>query len=95
MREILLALIDDTSRQVPLLAAAIREEDSQRCVRLVHYSKGACANVGACAAAAVLKTMERQAAARQFSACSESLAALVSEMDRLRLEVESLTSAGT
>ena len=61
MREILTALIDDTSRQIPLLASAIREGDSQKCVRLAHYSKGACANVGAAAAAAVLKTIENQA----------------------------------
>ena len=88
MREILLALIDDTSRQIPLLASAIREEDTQRCVRLAHYSKGACANVGAAAAAAVLKSIERQAAGHEFRACNESLAALVSEMDRLRLEAE-------
>lgn len=88
MREILTALIDDTSRQIPLLASAIREEDSQRCVRLAHYSKGACANVGAAAAAAVLKTIERQAAGREFRGCSESLIALVAEVDRLRSEAE-------
>jgi HPt (histidine-containing phosphotransfer) domain-containing protein len=88
MREILTALIDDTSRQIPLLASAIREEDSQKCVRLAHYSKGACANVGAAAAAAVLKTIEHQAAGREFQGCGESLSALVAEVDRLRSEAE-------
>ena len=92
MREILLALIDDTSRQIPLLASAIRDQDAPRCARLAHYSKGACANVGASAAADVLKTMARQATGRQFGACSESLAALISEMDRLRVEVESFVA---
>jgi len=88
MREILTALIDDTSRQIPLLALAIRDEDSQRCVRLAHYSKGACANVGAAAAAAVLKTIERQATVKEFLGCSESLSALVAEVDRLRSEAQ-------
>lgn len=87
MREILTALIDDTSRQIPLLASAIREGDSQKCVRLAHYSKGACANVGAAAAAAVLKTIENQAVGREFQGCSESLSALIVEVDRLRSEV--------
>ena len=90
MREILSALIDDTSRQVGLLNSAIREGDSQKCMRLAHYSKGACANVGAHAAAAVLKNIERKAAERQFDACSASLAALVQEVERLRGEVATL-----
>lgn len=86
MREILKALIDDTSRQIPLLESAIREGDSQKCVRLAHYSKGACANVGAAAAAEVLKAMEHHASSREFRQCSESLIALVQEMNRLRAE---------
>ncbi|MBV8907122.1 MAG: Hpt domain-containing protein, partial [Acidobacteriia bacterium] len=55
MREIVDALIDDTRRQMLLLDAAIREQDATRCVRLAHYSKGACANVGARSAATILK----------------------------------------
>ena len=51
MREILGVLIDDTTRQMVLLQAAIQEEDITRCMRLAHYSKGACANVGASSAA--------------------------------------------
>ena len=90
MREILSALVDDTSRQIHLLDCAIREQDSQRCMRLAHYSKGACANVGANAAAAVLKHIERSAADRQFEACGVSLVALVGEIDRLRSEAVGL-----
>jgi len=93
MREILTALIDDTSRQIPLLEMAIREGDSQRCMRLAHYSKGACANVGAAAAAAVLKTIEHQAASREFQECSQSLSALVTEVDRLRSEAQGFADA--
>lgn len=90
MREILEALIDDTSRQIPLLESAIRDQDGPRCARLAHYSKGACANVGAAAAAAVLKTMEHQASGHAFSGCRESLSALVREVDRLRSEAHAL-----
>ncbi len=84
MREILTALIDDTSRQICLLDSAIREQDSQRCMRLAHYSKGACANVGAFAAAALLKHIESEASNGQFPECGTSLAALAHEIDRLR-----------
>lgn len=93
MREILAALIDDTSRQIPLLESAIRDGDSQRCARLAHYSKGACANVGATAAAAVLKSLERQAAGNEFQGCAESLSALLVEMDRLRVEAQGIAEA--
>lgn len=86
MREIVNALIDDTARQIQLLEMAIREQDGQRCARLAHYSKGACANVGANAAAAVLKTIEGKAATGDFQQCSASLAALIGELDRLRTE---------
>lgn len=83
MREILSALIDDTSRQMRLLEAAIREQDATRCMHLAHYSKGACANVGANVAAGILKDIERRAANREFAECSAAL-------DRLNQEVEVL-----
>jgi HPt (histidine-containing phosphotransfer) domain-containing protein len=86
MQEILAALIDDTSRQMQLLAAAIEEKNTQRCMRLAHYSKGACANVGANAVAEVLRNLERNAAKGEFDECSMSLAALAAEIDRLRAE---------
>jgi HPt (histidine-containing phosphotransfer) domain-containing protein len=90
MREILSALIDDTSRQIPLLDSAIREEDSLKCMRLAHYSKGACANVGANAAAALLKHIEHEAGRGEFTECGTSLAALSHEIDRLRDEALSM-----
>ena len=86
MREIVAALIEDTSRQMPILESAIRAEDSQKCVRLAHYSKGACANVGANAAAAVLKQIERNAADHEFHECRASFANLAAEIERLRFE---------
>ncbi len=84
MRELLSALIDDSMRQIQLLADAIRRQDPQATARLAHYSKGACANVGANAAASALEEIERQAARRQFDRCGASLAALSHELDRLR-----------
>ena len=87
MREILSALIDDTSRQIHLLESAIREQDSQKCARLAHYSKGACANVGAEGAALLLKQIERKALSGYFQECGSSLAALTGEIDRLRTEI--------
>jgi HPt (histidine-containing phosphotransfer) domain-containing protein len=91
MREILAALLDDTARQLTLLDQAIRERNPQATRRLAHYSKGACANVGANAAAAVLETLESTAMSQDFEACRTSLDALALEMERLRAET-SLTA---
>lgn len=90
MREILKALIDETTRQMPLLESAVRAEDSEKCMRLAHYCKGACANVGANAAAAVLKRIEREAEGREFPECRASLANLAAEIERLRYEAVAL-----
>ena len=87
MREILDALMDDSSRQMKLLESAIRQQDSKATMRLAHYSKGACANVGAIAAAAVLREIESQAGRGDFKECGASLAVLAHELDRLRTEV--------
>jgi len=86
MREILTALIDDTVLQFPLLESAIRDRDPKKCAQLAHYSKGACASVGANAAAAVFKRIEKQAACEAFQECGISLTNLVVEIDRLRNE---------
>ena len=90
MREVLTVLIDDTSRQMQLLKAAIEGQDATRCMRLAHYSKGACANVGAAAAAEILKDIERQAASHAFSACDAALGRLAQEVELLRSEAGSL-----
>jgi HPt (histidine-containing phosphotransfer) domain-containing protein len=86
MRVLLAALIEDTERQMPLLAMAVRNTDRQQCARLAHYCKGACANVGAQAAAMVLTKLERSAKDGPMEECSRQLAALVTEVDRLRAE---------
>jgi HPt (histidine-containing phosphotransfer) domain-containing protein len=86
MRELLAALIADTEQQMPLLDVAIRTTNLQQCARLAHYCKGACANVGAKAAATVLAELERSAKSGAPEECSRQLAALATEVDRLRCE---------
>ncbi|MBZ5581953.1 MAG: Hpt domain-containing protein [Acidobacteriia bacterium] len=87
IREILETLIEDSSRQIRLLETAIRQRDPETTMRLAHYSKGACANVGARAAAAALLEIERRAARSEFGECGASLAVLAREVDRLRAEI--------
>lgn len=86
MREIVASLIDDTGRQMAALARAIAEQDAGEAARLAHYSKGACASVGALASAALLQQIERKAAGLDFDACRESLTRLAAELERLRVE---------
>jgi len=86
MRELLSALIADTEQQMPLLDLAIQRTDLTQCASLAHYSKGACANVGARAAASVLADLERSAKNGAVSECGRQLAALAVEVDRLRAE---------
>ena len=86
MREVVEALISDTTLQMPLLQAAIRAGDVPATLRLAHYCKGACANLGAKAAAATLLHIEYSAASGDFSGCAASLANLATEVERLRAE---------
>ena len=90
MREVLTSLIDDTSRQLSLLNAAIDRQDGQTCMRLAHYSKGACANVGANRAAGILKSLEQSAGRSAFDDCSTGLQALMQELDVLRQEAAAI-----
>jgi HPt (histidine-containing phosphotransfer) domain-containing protein len=90
MREVLAALVDDTRRQMLLLDAAIREQDATRCARLAHYSKGACANVGAQSAAEILKEIEKKAANREFPECRTALGRLAAAVDLIHSEAVSL-----
>jgi len=87
MREVLGVLLDDTGSQLLRLDAAIQAGDMPACRRLAHYSKGACANVGAGRAATVCQRLEQYAINGEIAACSQSLAALRGELDALRQEV--------
>lgn len=86
MREILQALIQDTSDQLGKLAAAIRNEDVQQCVRLAHYCKGACVNVGANRVAGLMRRIEVQASAGEFQECGVALGSMAEEIELLREE---------
>jgi HPt (histidine-containing phosphotransfer) domain-containing protein len=90
MRDLLGTLLEDAARQMAHIERAIREHDSERCRRLAHYIKGACANLGANAAAAVVRRMEVEAGAHAFDQCAASLASLGSELERLRVEADAL-----
>ena len=90
MRELLGTLLEDATRQLTQIEGAIRARDPERCRRLAHYIKGACANLGANAAAAVLRRLEVEAGAHAFERCTASLAALGSELERLRVEADAL-----
>jgi HPt (histidine-containing phosphotransfer) domain-containing protein len=92
MREILAALIDDTSLHIQLLEIAIQDGDADRCSRLAHYSRGACANVGAVSAARLLRHIESRAAHGEFEECGETLAALAKQIDQLRQEAKALAA---
>jgi HPt (histidine-containing phosphotransfer) domain-containing protein len=85
MREVLTVLLDDTGKQIALLDLAIRARDPQKTMQLAHYCKGACANVGANAVAAVLNRLEQEAARHSFADCAVSLCNLTQELERLRV----------
>jgi HPt (histidine-containing phosphotransfer) domain-containing protein len=90
MREVLAILVDDTTQHVALLAAAVEAGDSERCARLAHYCKGACANVGAKAAADGFRVLETSARQSKVDTFVESLHAIHQQMESLRTEVETL-----
>jgi HPt (histidine-containing phosphotransfer) domain-containing protein len=90
MHEILAVLLDDTSTHIRKLESAVSQSDSGLCMRLAHYCKGSCSNVGANAAAAVFQDIERHAKDLEFEQCNASLAALAAEMERLRVAVNIL-----
>jgi len=90
MREILNALVEDTSRQIRLLESAIQEQNATRCMHLAHYSKGACANLGANAAADLFREIEQRAAGHDFGECVVALGRLAQEVDSLRLAAASV-----
>ena len=86
MRELLETLLDDTSRQLQMLRDAVRAQDGPRTARLAHYSKGACANIGAQTVASLLHRIERTAVTGDFQTCTASVSALPAELERLRQE---------
>jgi len=80
MRELITSLIEDATAQISALRRAVDEADGAKCARLAHYVKGACANVGAASMAALMKTIERSAAAGDFDSCRASLSLMSGEL---------------
>jgi HPt (histidine-containing phosphotransfer) domain-containing protein len=90
MRDILSTLISDTSDQLQALERALSQADAKEAVRVAHYSKGACANVGAESTARILQEIERKAAAGDLNSCEASLPALHQEFQKLQTEAATL-----
>jgi HPt (histidine-containing phosphotransfer) domain-containing protein len=91
MQEILATLISDTSRQLRALEHAVESADAKETARLAHYSKGACASVGATSTARILLEIEKKAAAGDIEACGASLASLQREFLQLQAEATQLS----
>ena len=91
MREILESLISDTSRQLLALERALGNANAKETARLAHYSKGACASVGAISTAELLQDIEKKAAAGDLVSCGASLQSLQQEFRRLQSEAANLT----
>ena len=92
MREVLVALIDDTGRNLESLDRAVQQADARETIRLAHYSKGACANVGALSTAGLLQSIERTARDGDFGACGLFMRSLRDEFGKLQAEAATLTS---
>ncbi len=91
MQDILATLISDTDRQLHALEHALENADAKETARLAHYSKGACANVGATSTARILQEIEKKAAAGDLEACGASLVSLQREFQKLQAEAAQLT----
>jgi len=89
MREVVTALIDDATLQIPALRDAVEHADATGAARLAHYVKGACANVGAASMVVLLKSIEGSAIAGNFTACRTSLANLSAELQKFSFEAAS------
>jgi HPt (histidine-containing phosphotransfer) domain-containing protein len=92
MQDILATLISDTDRQLHALEHALEIADARETARLAHYSKGACANVGATSTARILQEIEKNAAAGDLEACGASLVSLQREFQKLQEEAAHLTA---
>jgi histidine phosphotransfer protein HptB len=90
MREVVDALVKDTSQQIEELRQAIQRGDTQTCIRVAHNAHGACGNVGAAAMAALFSKLERQAADGDLSSCRPFVEELGVELERLRREADSI-----
>lgn len=90
MREVLGALVSDTSHQIQELQDAIDRSDKVTCVRLAHSANGACGNVGAVSLAALFSELEIYARQGDLRSCQLTVISLAVELEKLRSEAESI-----
>ena len=86
MREVVCALVTDTSKRIEELRMAIEQSDAPACTRLAHSAQGACGNVGAASMAALFWSVEQQARNGNLTRCQSALTDLLAELEKLRVE---------
>jgi HPt (histidine-containing phosphotransfer) domain-containing protein len=90
MREVVRALVSDTSHKIEELHRAVERDDVSACVRVAHSAHGACGNVGAASLAALFYTVEQHAIQGDLDTCRSSLENLQTELEKLRSEASSI-----
>lgn len=90
MREIVGALVADTSRQLENLNSAVHRGAAEECARLAHSARGACGNVGATSLWAVFSKIEAAAKEGDLDHCRTLLRQAGEEFEKLRQEAAAL-----
>jgi HPt (histidine-containing phosphotransfer) domain-containing protein len=90
MRDVIRALVIDTSQRIEELSIAIAHANILECIRLAHSAQGACLNVGAASMAALFWSVEQHARNGDFVQCGASLEKLSTELEKLRTEASAV-----
>src|SRR5260370_34997426 len=90
MREVVDALVSDTSQHLAELRQAVERGDLQACLRLAHNTHGACGNAGAVSMAALLASLELQPKHGDLDICRASLAIMIVRCEKLRRAAASM-----
>jgi HPt (histidine-containing phosphotransfer) domain-containing protein len=90
MREVLHALVSESTQQIEELRRAVEQGDTHKCIRLAHNGHGACGNVGAASMADLFSRIEHQASDGDFGSCRSSLEELSIELEKLRRAAEAI-----
>src|SRR5262245_21246864 len=90
MREVLNALLSDSSQQIEELRRALQVGDTVTCIRVAHNAHGACGNVGAASMADVFSRLEHQARDGDLGLCRSSVEELLIELEKLRREADAI-----
>ena len=90
MREIVTALIADTSQQIEKLSGALDRNNADECVRLAHSARGACGNVGATSMWAIFSSIEEDAKKGDLDQCRARMPQIALEFEKLRQEAKTI-----